>query len=257
MKKALFAACLLWLVAARPVVAQAFLEQLEQQIRKQASSADGSTTASQGPAMVQPPANPPAGSGRRAAVQPGGASAQERGYLGVVTDDRLDRGRGVRITEVRPGGPAEKAGLKAQDLITGLAGLRVRQMADLAAILEQAAPGGSLKFEILRGTQSMQLDVTFGKRPDAKSEATPPLPRLPPEKPADLNLAAPSFADQPKPSSGSAAGGLPPGYLPTPAPPAVSESAPSDRARIEALERRVKALEERLQQLEREKSAKK
>src|SRR5207249_8846688 len=45
----------------------------------------------------------------------------ERGYLGVVTDDGQDKGRGVRVIEVVKGSPAEEAGLKVGDLITAIA----------------------------------------------------------------------------------------------------------------------------------------
>ncbi len=266
MKKALFAATwLLWLLAARPVAGQAFLEQLEQQLRRQLVPA-GTAGASANPrgdgAEAQPPANPSPPSASQPGTAPASGPSQERGYLGIVTDDRQDRGRGVRILEVRAGGPAAKAGLQAQDLITGLGGIRVRQMSDLAAILEQAAPGGSLKFEFLRGEKPVQLDVTFGRRPDAGQDAASQAPKLPAGKQADLELVVPSFPDQPKAGPGAVAPGSPLPMLPTPTtpPPSITpaaKNAQNDQARIEALERRVKLLEDRLQELEREKSSQK
>jgi C-terminal processing protease CtpA/Prc len=84
---------------------------------------------------------------------PSPAVSTERGYLGAVVDDRDDRGRGVRIVRTIPGGPAEKAGLSKGDLITGVGGLRVRQIAEFAGALEQVVPGNSLTFEVLRGVQ--------------------------------------------------------------------------------------------------------
>ena len=210
------ALAVVWLVgvaAIGPVAAQGVLERLERQIRKQLPP---ESSASQG--------------------------AQERGYLGIVTDDRQDRGRGVRILQVRPGDPGDKAGLRAQDLITGLGGIRVRQMSDLGAILEQVPPGSSLPFDIVRDQQRLKIEVVFGKRPPSNEEPAAQPPAGPP-------LVAPEFPDPAaaKPSPSPPTPEMPP---PAVAPPAAGESPQGDRARIEALERRVKQLEERLQQLE-------
>lgn len=260
MKKALlFATALFWLVDAHPVAAQTFLEQLEQQVRRQlvpAGDPVASAQAQADPSAVQPPVNPSPRTAGQPATSTANPPTQERGYLGIVADDRLDRGRGVRILDVRAGSPGEKSGLRSKDLITGLGGIRVRQMSDLAAILEQVVPGASLKFDIVRGEQPLQLDVTFGKVPDAAQGAASQTSKPAAAKPADLNLVAPAAPDPAK----SAAGGDPGASmrpLPVPTTPPVPDIAQSDRARIEALERRVKLLEERIQQLEREKSPKK
>jgi len=125
------ATVLLGSAAARDVPAQPALERLEQQIRKQLQQDQGK------PAAEQPAAKP----------------RREPGYLGLVADDQKDRGRGVRILEVRPGGPAEKAGLKPGDLITGLAGMRLRQMSDMGVILQHVPAGGSVLIEVLRDGQ--------------------------------------------------------------------------------------------------------
>ncbi len=69
-----------------------------------------------------------------------GAAVDNTGYLGVVADDRLDSGKGVRIVQVIPGSPAEQAGLKTDDLVTSVAGKPVRSMDDLARILESRWP---------------------------------------------------------------------------------------------------------------------
>lgn len=248
MRRTIFAAVwMLWFVAARPVAAQAFLEQLEQLVRKQVASAAD-------PASVPPPPNPapkPAAASQGSAET---ASAQERGYLGIVTDDRQDRGRGVRILEVRPDGPGEKAGLRAQDLITGLGGVRVRAMRDLAPILEQVPPGGTLAFDLLRDQQAIKLEVTFGRRPASATLPEPPPPHPPGEKLVGPALDAPSLPKLVPPPVGA-----PPALeMPTvPAAPApAAESPQTDRDRIEALERRVKQLEQRLEQLERAKPRK-
>lgn len=258
MKKALLLATV-WLVGAHPLAAQTFLEQLEQQVRRQLAPAGDPVVSAQvqgDAAAVQPPANPSPRTMGQAATSTANPPAQERGYLGIVADDRLDRGRGVRILEVRAGGPGEKSGLRSKDLITGLGGIRVRQMSDLAAILEQVVPGASLKFDIVRGEQPLQLDVTFGHLPDAAQGPASQTSKPAAAKPADLNLVAPAAPDPAKSAPGSDSN---PSMRPLPVPttPTAPDSVQSDRARIEALERRVELLEERIQQLEREKSQKK
>ena len=53
-------------------------------------------------------------------ANPQAAGAQ--GYLGLVGDDRLERGRGIRVLETLPKGPAARAGLRAGDLIVRVEG---------------------------------------------------------------------------------------------------------------------------------------
>ena len=177
---------------------------------------------------------PPPSAGAKAEESPlteGG----ERGYLGAVVDDREDRGRGVRIERLIPGGPAEKAGLRKGDLVTGVAGIRVRQIADFAGILEPVVPGSRLTFEVLRGEKREKIDVVFGTRA-GKTKPEPAVPDLR----APLNLQAPqSTAPASKPQ--------PPASQPPMAEPAPSD----DRARLEMLERRLEKLERRIEQLER------
>ncbi len=155
----------------------------------------------------------------------------ERGYLGIVADDRQEQGRGVRILEVLPGGPADEAGLRAQDLITGLGSVRVRAMSEMAAILKVVRIGGKLPVEILRGGDQQQIEVTLGRR-------------LPPEKRRFKILPPP--ADLPP---------VPPIGPPPETPPAAPQepvAAPQDlAARVKMLQRRVKELERRVEQLER------
>src|SRR3954469_20785177 len=56
----------------------------------------------------------------------------EPGFLGLIADDRQEEGRGVRVMDVMPQGPAAKAGLKAGDLITGINSREIKTMDDMA-----------------------------------------------------------------------------------------------------------------------------
>ena len=180
-----------WLASAA-VGAESVLRQVEQAIRSSTShQAADSAQRSAGPAGNQTGVAPAAGAASSLsdeAKQPG--QPPPAGYLGAVADDSNDRGRGVRVIEVRPGSPAEKAGLKPQDLITGVAGTRVRELADMASILSLFAPGDTITLDVRRGEQLQQIKVTLGTRPGSDSrppappgQAAGPLPQ-PPTEPA-------------------------------------------------------------------------
>lgn len=115
------------------------------------------------------------------------AKAAERGFLGAVTDDRNDRGRGVRVLSVRPQGPAEKAGLQSDDLIVAVAGVRVRQQSDFADILAAFPPGATVPIDVQRGGKAVSLKATLGRRPADSRPAGPAEEVLP--KPPALNPA--------------------------------------------------------------------
>ncbi len=150
--------------------AQPVLERLEQRIRERVKPlVTGAVPADRGAAQRPlPPAGRPAAAGLPVNFEPG--------YLGVVADDQKDRGRGVRVLDLRPGGPAEKAGILRNDLINGIAGIRVRQMTDMADIMILFSPGDILTFDVLRGNKQQQVKVTLGRRPAPKGrpEAVPP-----------------------------------------------------------------------------------
>jgi membrane-associated protease RseP (regulator of RpoE activity) len=232
-----------WLVAGEMVWAQSALQRLEEMIR-QPKAASGSA-----PAKPSESPSPP----QAAAAQPP-AQPQEPGYLGVLVDDKDDRGRGVRLLKVTPGGPAEQAGLKPQDLITRLGGVPIRQLTELTAILQQMPPGATLSFEVLRGDRKQVLSVVFGRRPpdqrprpgkEQRAEA-PPLSAAGPPLPAPA-LEVPPVEGPVIPGGPSAA----------PAQPANPSATPAARDEIDRLLRRIEQLEKRVDQLERALSQKK
>lgn len=186
------------------------------------------------PPKTEAPSAAAGPSARRGPPDP--AAGPERGYLGAVVDDREDRGRGVRIEQVIPGGPAEIARLRKGDLITGVGGIRVRQIADFAGVLDQVIPGNTLTFEVLRGETREKVDVVFGVRP---GQQKPGPASADPRAPLDLrgpgSSAAPPLPQPPKSAPGLKAPG----------------GAGDDRARLEMLERRLEQLERRIEQLER------
>jgi len=69
---------------------------------------------------------------------------------------------GVRVDEVRPGGAAEKCGLKSGDMITKFGGLPVRDVHDYMAALGTVKVGDKIQIEIKRGDEAMKLDAEVG-----------------------------------------------------------------------------------------------
>lgn len=151
-------------------------------------------------------------------------------YLGIVADDRMDRGRGARITEVRPGSPAEKAGLRKQDLITGLKGERVRQLTDMIEVLKISRPDEAVEFDVLRDGVRLKIKATLG-RPAAAAVPTSQMPETIPLPPGELIL------PQAEP-------------IKKPLQPAKTDGT-SDRETIEQLNNRIAELQRRVDELER------
>jgi serine protease Do len=106
-----------------------------------------------------------------------------RGRLGVTVDTLTDQlaayfganDGGVLVTSVSPGTPAEKAGLRAGDVITSINGDRVRSAGELTDELAQAGDG-ELTIGIVREKKATTLKATV-ERPSAQT--TPRSPRRP------------------------------------------------------------------------------
>lgn len=169
----------------------------------------------------------------------------QQAYLGLAADDQNDRGRGVRIVKVTPGGPAEQAGLKVDDLITDLGDVRIRAMSDMEAVVKQMAPGEMLVVEVLRGQRRHKIPVTFGLRENEPSGAKPTQVSIAPQ--IETQTAKPQAALFAPPSKQlpAAPNGLKTTALRTP--PAL----PDASADVQQLRQRVQELEKRVEQLER------
>ncbi|MBL8920147.1 MAG: M20/M25/M40 family metallo-hydrolase [Myxococcaceae bacterium] len=74
--------------------------------------------------------------------------------------------KGVLLDDVRPGGGADKAGMKRGDVIVKLGKYEVGSVEDLMFVLTQAKPGETVKGTVVREGKPLELEVTFqeGKR---------------------------------------------------------------------------------------------
>jgi hypothetical protein len=84
-------------------------------------------------------------------------------YLGTVPD-MTDSPGGVRLLGVRAGSPAEKAGLRGDDIITRIGGMNVPDLQAMTDALRSHHPGDTVDILVRRGNQEMTLRATLGQR---------------------------------------------------------------------------------------------
>ena len=70
---------------------------------------------------------------------------------------------GILVREVRPGTPADKAGLKAGDVITKVEGKEVRNLADLRVQLREKSNQASVNMSVLRKGSEIAVTVPIEK----------------------------------------------------------------------------------------------
>jgi serine protease Do len=84
-------------------------------------------------------------------------------WLGVRAD--MDA-KNCRLGEITPDSPADKAGLKAGDVIVKFAGKDVGSYQDMVRLLQRRKPGEDVDVEVKRKDETVDLTVTLGKRKD-------------------------------------------------------------------------------------------
>lgn len=86
-------------------------------------------------------------------------------FLGVMPDyATLDGDRGCGITGVTPGSPAEKAGLKADDLIIAWNQKKIGNVYNLTQALAKAKPDEKVTLTVKRDGNEVKIPVTLGRR---------------------------------------------------------------------------------------------
>jgi S1-C subfamily serine protease len=112
----------------------------------------------------------------------------ERGYLGIsaatvdksLKDLNLPVKTGALVQSVTPGGPADKAGIRAGDITAQLEGKPIQlggdiitkvedkdisSSDDLAAAVADLKPGKKVKVTLVRGTKTLTVEVTLAAQP--------------------------------------------------------------------------------------------
>jgi serine protease Do len=79
---------------------------------------------------------------------------------GLAAGLNLKRQEGMIVSDVLPGGPAEKAGLKIQDILLTIDGRPIGSVPIADMIISIKPAGTIVKAEILRGTEKLILEIT-------------------------------------------------------------------------------------------------
>ncbi len=96
-------------------------------------------------------------------IQNGRVTNSHRAYMGVQVAS-LPNGKGVMIFSLVPGGPADRAGLKIDDVITAIGGRSVPDQPALASVLSSLQPGQSVQVQVSRPDGSeVSLPVILGE----------------------------------------------------------------------------------------------
>ena len=81
--------------------------------------------------------------------------------IGVVLNTAFT-GDGAKVSEITPGGPAEKAGVRVGDVITGLNGRQVADSTELVVVIRSYAPGEEIEITLTRNGQSSTVSLALG-----------------------------------------------------------------------------------------------
>ncbi len=98
-------------------------------------------------------------------------AGDSRGYgtwLGSIPDYTAMSGEGsngVKLSGVRPGSPAEEAGVLAGDVLIGMDGVQIRNLYDMTFVLQDRKPGQMVELVVRRGDQEVKLRATLRARP--------------------------------------------------------------------------------------------
>jgi putative serine protease PepD len=72
---------------------------------------------------------------------------------------------GASIDSVTTGGPADDAGLQADDIVTDIDGQRIDDATDLSSYVNTKAPGDKITMTVQRNGQTEKIDVLLADRP--------------------------------------------------------------------------------------------
>ncbi len=111
-----------------------------------------------------------------------------RGWMGVTMQDLtpglaakfgLDTSDGALISDVAPGSPAARAGIRRGDTIIGFGGKAVESPAALKNMVAETGPGKDAQVDVLRGGRELHLHVELGQYPaDLAQKAEMMTPRV-------------------------------------------------------------------------------
>jgi aminopeptidase YwaD len=91
------------------------------------------------------------------------AGRSSRSYTGTIPDFG-EQGEGMRISGVREGSPAAKAGLQGGDIIIKFGKVEIKNLYDYTYALGEYNPGDQVEVIFKRGNETKTVKLTIGKR---------------------------------------------------------------------------------------------
>jgi serine protease Do len=97
-----------------------------------------------------------------------------RGWLGVTIQDvdentakalGLERAQGALVASVKPGDPADKAGIESGDVIVSVEGETIEGARDLTRTIGRLPPGEEIEMGIWSEGEVRKIELTLGQRP--------------------------------------------------------------------------------------------
>jgi len=120
-----------------------------------------------------------------------------RGYLGVQIRDlnpevasrlNLPKDTGVVVADVFDNTPAAKAGLKPGDIITTIAGKKIKDAKALQGVVLDLPLGKPAEVQVVRDSQPVAVHVTIEEQPSEFGYASVPAQRQPQTAPGSISL---------------------------------------------------------------------
>jgi len=102
-----------------------------------------------------------------------GAVVTTKAFLGVQVDG-LNTTKGATVSKVESGTPAEKAGLKAGDVITAVNGTTLNSTTTLGSVLSTLKPGDTVTLTVNRNGSTQKLTATLAEYPASSNTSTTP-----------------------------------------------------------------------------------
>ena len=102
-----------------------------------------------------------------------------KGWIGVYVQDLdgelrkyldISERYGAMVNEIVPGGPADEAGLREEDVITKFDGKRVRDTEDLTRAVQRTRPNEKVEVEFVRNNEKQTLAIAVAERRTHYSE---------------------------------------------------------------------------------------
>ncbi|MNX92761.1 putative serine protease HtrA [compost metagenome] len=108
----------------------------------------------------------------------------ERAWLGIsfagITPELVEqfpelRGQeGLVVARVAQGSPAQRAGLKPEDVIVAFEGKKVTAARDLIAAMARHKPGDRITMTVQRGKRRQEVTMTLGTMPERETQPIAP-----------------------------------------------------------------------------------